>query len=58
MFLHLFNLLLAILKTHSLFLQALELHDYHGRKSLAVSVVSTVVSKSASITSADEVGII
>ena len=37
-------------------LQAMELHDYPGRKSLAVSVVGTVVSKSVSIPSADEVG--
>ena len=34
-------------------LQAMELHDYQGRK---VSVVGTVVSKSVSIPSADEVG--
>ena len=36
-------------------LQALELHDYQGRKSLAVSVVGTVVNKSISIPTADEV---
>ncbi|CAI8032584.1 Vacuolar protein sorting-associated protein 35, partial [Geodia barretti] len=35
-------------------LQALELHDYQGRKSLAVSVVGTVVNKSISIPTADE----
>ncbi|CAI8052360.1 Vacuolar protein sorting-associated protein 35 [Geodia barretti] len=44
---------LDILKLDN-FPKALELHDYQGRKSLAVSVVGTVVSKSISIPTADE----
>ncbi|CAI8032581.1 Vacuolar protein sorting-associated protein 35, partial [Geodia barretti] len=44
---------LDILKLDN-FPKALELHDYQGRKSLAVSVVGTVVNKSISIPTADE----
>ena len=41
--------------SHPLFVQTVDLHDYHGRKSLAVSIVGTVVEKSTEIPSADDV---